>query len=215
VCISIVLAFFNVFFNNLLTNLRFLTKMKCVTFGLCFYDCLNYVICAFCLNRLCRDRCFTPWTLGKWVIKAAIIGYTIHTVIDKKEQWDEDIEVGSLIVNNASSSNLDTYLIVYLLQHPIFMLSRIPIFFVYSILTCCCDKGEELDEADEFKDRILSFDYIDHELPRVDNFRNHPVGMRELEFNMALSIVRRNSVRDIQAANANNENRPSRSNSLW
>ena len=144
--------------------------MKCVTFGLCFYDAINFVICHCFLYKPCRDRCFTPWTLAKWAIKGGLIGYTIYLVSDKKDQWDEEIEVGSLIVTNASSSNLDMYLIVYLLQHPIFMISRIPIFFIYSILTCCCDKGDDLNEEDEFKDRVLSFDYIDHELGRVNGF---------------------------------------------
>lgn len=42
------------------------------------------------------------------------------------------------------------YLIVYLLQHPIFIVSRFPIFLLYSILTCCCDKGADIDDNEEF-----------------------------------------------------------------
>jgi len=80
VIISLVLVVFNLLFNNLLTNLRFLAKMRCVTFGLCCYDCLNWTMCACILNKPCRDRCFTPWTIGKWIIKAGLIGYTIYLI---------------------------------------------------------------------------------------------------------------------------------------
>ena len=60
-------------------------------------------------------------------------------------------------------TQLDKLLIVYLLQHPIFMLSRIPIFIIYSILTCCCDKGHDYGPGEEFKDRIISFDFVSYE----------------------------------------------------
>jgi len=72
--------------------------------------------------------------------------------------------------------------LIYLLQHPIFMIARIPIFILYSLLTCCCDKGADFDDNEEFKDRILSFDFIPYELGRLNNFENHPVGLNELQF---------------------------------
>lgn len=48
------------------------------------------------------------------------------------------------------TSRLDMYLIVYLLQHPIFIIARFPIFLLYSFLTCCCDKGADIDDNEEF-----------------------------------------------------------------
>ena len=83
VAICMVLALFNVLYNKLFTNLRFLAKVNCVTFGLCTFDCFNALICFCILKKPCRDRCFTPWTIGKWVIKAAIFGVAIKMVKDK------------------------------------------------------------------------------------------------------------------------------------
>ena len=139
-----VLAVYNVFYNNLLINLRFYSKMQCVTFGICIFDCINYAFCYCFLQKPCRDRCFTIWTTIKWSIKAAIMGYTIWLVRDMRERWEASFEPGDL-VTEPGTSNLDTYLIIYLLQHPIFIASRIPIFILYSILSCCCNKGIDVD----------------------------------------------------------------------
>ena len=68
------------------------------------------------------------------------------------------------------TSRLDMYLIVYLLQHPIFIIARFPIFLLYSLLTCCCDKGADIDDNEQFQDRILSFDFVPYELGRLNNF---------------------------------------------
>lgn len=168
-------------------NLRFLAKMRCVTFGICLFDVFNFIFCYCFLVKPCRDRCFSPWTLVKWVIKAGIIGYTIFLIGDKKDRWDDDFEINPL--ENASS-RLDMYLIVYLVQHPVFILSRFPIFLLYSILTCCCDKGQEIPDDTEFEDRVLSFDFVEYELGRLNNFENHPVGRNEFEYNRRLSFVR-------------------------
>jgi len=187
--ICIALTIFNLFYNNLMINLRFMAKMRCVTFGLCLFDCINYAFCYCFLQKPCRDKCFTPWTVGKWAIKAAIMGYTVFLVKEKRELWEDSFEPGEM-VGDSGTSRLDTYLIVYLLQHPIFIIARLPIFILYSILTCCCDKGVEFNEDNEFKDRVISFDFIPYELGRLNHFANHPVGRNELEYNRALSFVR-------------------------
>ena len=92
-------------------------------------------------------------------------------------------------------TNFDIYLIIYLVQHPIFIVSRFPIFLLYTILTCCCDKGAEFDDNEEFQDRILSFDFVAYELGRLNNFQNHPIGRNEFEYNRRLSFVRAQSIR--------------------
>jgi len=78
--ISMVLVLWNLFYNNLMINLRFVAKMRCVTFGMCIFDAFNYLMCYCILRKPCRDRCFSPWTLGKWLIKGGIIGYTIYLI---------------------------------------------------------------------------------------------------------------------------------------
>ncbi len=91
------------------------------------------------------------------------MGYTIWLVKDMRERWEASFEPGDL-VTEPGTSNLDTYLIVYLLQHPLFIASRIPIFILYTIISCCCDKGIDVDAANEYKDRVISFDFIPFEL---------------------------------------------------
>ena len=73
-----VLIIYNLLFNNLLINLRFYCKMRCVTVGLCVYDAVNFVQCECCLNKPCRDRCFTPWTIVKWILKTVVISVTLY-----------------------------------------------------------------------------------------------------------------------------------------
>jgi len=196
---TLVLIVFNLFYNNLLINLRFYCKMNCVTFGKCIFDVINYLFCYCFLVKPCRDRCFTPWTVVKWLIKAAVIGYTIYLVQDKKTRWADGFEVGTL-ARDPGTSRLDIYLMVYLLQHPIFIIARLPTFLLYSILTCCCDKGDDINEGNEFRDRVLSFDFIEFELGRLNNFENHPVGRNEWEYNRRLSFVRQQSMRAHQPA---------------
>lgn len=193
--ISLVLILWNLFYNNLLINLRFLAKMRCVTLGLCLFDAFNFLFCYCFLVKPCRDRCFTPWTLVKWLIKGGIIGTAIYYVRQKKEDWDEDFVIGGLD-DEKSDTMLDIYLIVYLLQHPLFIVARFPIFLIYSILTCCCDKGQEFNDDEKFEDRILSFDFVPFELGRLNNFENHPVGRNEFEYNRRLSVVRAQSIRN-------------------
>ena len=171
-------------------NLRFTAKMRCVTFGLCLFDAFNYLFCYCFLVKPCRDRCFTPWTIGKWLIKGGFMGYTIYMIQDKQDRWVEDFQVGTFEEDRGEKTKLAMYLIVYLLQHAIFIVSRLPIFLCYSILTCCCDKGNEIDDDAEFEDRILSFNFVQYELGRLNHFANHPVGRNEFEYNRRLSFVR-------------------------
>lgn len=189
--ITMVLVFFNLFYNNLLLNIRFYMKMKCVTAGKCVFDVVNFCFCYCFLVKPCRDQCFTPWTIGKWIIKAGIMAYTIVLVQDKRQEWEDNFQMGTN--EDVGTSRLDLYLIIYLLQHPIFIIARIPIFLLYTILTCCCDKGAEISDDNEFRDTILSFKFIEYELGRLNNFEHHPVGRNEWEYNRRLSFVRQQS----------------------
>ena len=159
VSVALFLAIWNLFYNNLFINLRFHCKVKCLTCGYVIFDFFNYLFCYCFLRKACRDRCFTPLTIVKWVIKIGVIGYTIHMVKEKNKDWEDERED---MVTTIDKSHLDMYLIVYLLQHPIFIVSRVPIFLIYSVLTCCCEKGADLGDDNKFEDRILSFDYIEY-----------------------------------------------------
>ena len=101
-----VLSLFNLLFNNLLINLRFYCKMKCVTVGMCIFDCINIVQCHCCLDKPCRDRCFTPWTIVKWVLKSAIIGYTVFILGKLKGSLEEEEE---LLGKRGEEQSIDEY----------------------------------------------------------------------------------------------------------
>ena len=181
--VCMVLAAYNLLFNNLLINLRFKCKMSCVTVGLCLFDCVNHVICYRFLLAPCRDQCFKPWTLFKWVIKILIFGYTIDLVKSKRNEWHDEYIIGTI---EKHENMLDVFLLIYILQHVIFIAVRLPLFLIYTTLTCCCYKGQEYEEDEKFVDRIISFDYVKYELGNLNNFRNHALGINEIEFNRNL-----------------------------
>ena len=191
--IILVLSVFNLFYNNLLINLRFKTNLTSRTLGLCMYTILNYLFCHCFLHNLCRDRWGNKLSVLKWTIKTAVIGFTIaHTnkYNELKEVFDEQ---------NVTAFHI--FLWIYLLQHVIFIVARVPIFILFSLLTCCCDKGDELKddenevrvpngELPKFKDHILSYDYIDWQLNANHNFEHHVVGFQEFEYNRRLQSMR-------------------------
>lgn len=93
---TMVLVSFNLFYNNLMINLRFFAKMKCVTFGLCCFDAFNYLFCFCILKKPCKDKCISPWTIIKWIIKAGVIGTTIYFVQEKKLDWEDEQVIASV-----------------------------------------------------------------------------------------------------------------------
>ena len=70
--------------------------MRCVTFGMCLFDAFNFLFCYCFLVKPCRDRCFTPWSLGKWLIKGGVFGYTIYLIMEKKNRWEDEYDLGLL-----------------------------------------------------------------------------------------------------------------------
>ena len=100
--ICLVLILWNLFYNNLLINLRFLAKMRCVTFGLCIFDAFNYLFCYCFLVKPCRDKWFTYWSLIKWLIKGGILGTTIYLVQEKRNQWEDEYDLG--VIDSSDTS---------------------------------------------------------------------------------------------------------------
>lgn len=48
---------------------------------------------------------------------------------------------------------------------------RAVVFFIYSILFCCCDKGRFYENG-EFEDTILSYKYIENASEERNHFEN-------------------------------------------
>ena len=118
-----VLAVFNLFYNNLLLNLRFKTNLTSRTLGICIYTVINYIFCHCILLKPCRDKCFTPWTIGKWVGKALVFSFAIFNVRIYNEWKRETDEV--------NVTDFDTLLWLYVLQHVIFIVARLPIILIF------------------------------------------------------------------------------------
>jgi len=80
----------------------------------------------------------------------------------------------------------------YCVHLPALVVARLPIFLIYSLLTCCCSKNEEIDETVEAQmiTRVIHYDYIEYELGHLHNFQHHPVGRQEMEFNRNLEFTR-------------------------
>lgn len=189
----LVLSVFNLFYNNLLINLRFKTNLSSRSLGLCMYTFLNYLFCHCFLLKPCRDKFNTGWFWAKWLFKAVVFGFTIYHTSkynEKKEMFDE-----------SNVTNFDTFLWIYLFQHAIFLVARLPIFIIFSIVTCCCSKGDELkrDENGElveyperplFKDHIISYDYIEWQEDANHHFEHHQYGFAEFEYNRRLASMR-------------------------
>jgi hypothetical protein len=154
--ISMVLAVWNLLYNNLLMNIRFWIKMKSIGVGMVCYDGINLCQCSCFLESICRDQCFTVLTSIKWLFKAAVMITTIVMIGQVNAAYDETFVVGAVY---EPFTRLDTLLIVYLLQHPFFILARIPIFLVYAILTCCCGKGEDVSEEHDYSEYIIALGY--------------------------------------------------------
>ena len=180
--VSLLLVIMNTFYNSLLINIRFLVKMKCVTYGICVFDCFNYLCCYPCLKKCCIGRCNHWGIIPKWLFCAGVMGYTIYLIRQKVDKWHEfEFQVGEL---DLGTTRLDSYLILFLLQIPIFFALRIVIFMLFSIFTCCCNVwDEDLPDGLELKERIISYDFVDYELGILNNFENHVIGRREMQFN--------------------------------
>ena len=94
------------------------------------------------------------------------------------------------------TTRLDTYLILFMLQVPIFFLLRLVIYAFFACLTCCCNVwDEDLPEGLNLKERIISVDFVDYERGILNNFAHHVTGRREIAFNRDLQIVRAASIR--------------------
>lgn len=184
--VCMVLAVFNVIYNNLFTNLRFRCKVSCKTLGLCIYDAINCLF-GFCfLKKVCQDRCMTPFTVVKWVVKGAIFGYTAYIVRQMKLDYIMPKYAAADVKPNIW---IDIILSVYVAQHAIFIVFKPILYFVYFILTFCCDKGMEFGENEDFSDRIISYKYIESESELRNNFANHQVGLAELQYNRRMTSI--------------------------
>lgn len=192
---------FHLFYTNLLINLRFKIKMNCFTCGKCMYDGCNILFCHCCLHKLCRDKCFTVPTIIKWVI--LLVVYAATGFFDY--QFQAFLKNNTLDYAAEEKQLIETFYFLcalLALQHPLFMLARIPMFILWTLLTCCCDQGREYSENEKFEDRIISYNFVQYELGELNNFEGHVGGREELEFHRNLSIVRearQSIVREAQA----------------
>ena len=137
------IAVLNLFYNNLFINLRFRCKMHCGKIGFCLFDIFGRLLCDCCLMKLCRDRMISARTAIKWVVTTVVFSRTYAEVSNLTNRWESEFLIGAVARHD---HNLEVYLLLYWAHHIIFILARIPIFFVYQILTCFCDRGNDFYE---------------------------------------------------------------------
>ena len=157
--IASVLAVFNLFYNNLLTNLRYKAKNDCYSLSHIVYNVPNALFCSFLCKKPCRDRWgFTLWTPLKWLLKAAYLITLISMIKQHKKAnpgqlaYDERVDDGNY--------QFDDLLIIYLLQHVIFIGLRPFFLFIFLTTTCCFDHGKTFDRSDPLDDTIISYNYV-------------------------------------------------------
>ena len=80
VCTLIVIL--NLFYQNILINLRFFVKMKSVTCGLCVFDAVNVCCCYFCFKHCCRHRYNQKLTWATWIFKLILFIFTAVRITD-------------------------------------------------------------------------------------------------------------------------------------
>lgn len=204
--IAAVLAGMNLFYNNLLLNLRYKCKADCYTLGWLVYDVPNLL----CLHPFCHWLCRDKWGLNigtpvKWSVKFIYLVVTIALIKDYKKthpelsEFDPDREDIQII--------FDDLLIVYLLQHLIFIAMRLFFLCLFLYVSCCYDHGEPYEKQNQMSDVIISFDYIKYTRERFGNFEEKPTGLDELKASRELQIIRnlaleetRRNLREIQTA---------------
>lgn len=108
-------------------------------------------------NRPCRDRCFEWPTIVKWVIYAVVFGFLYISVAKWNTEQANKFMTGAVVLQ----TNFHINCLVCALMHPIFMVARIPIFLIYAIFTCCCDKGDDLNDAFLYEKLIISYEYVE------------------------------------------------------
>lgn len=90
-CVTLTASVYNLWYNNLLLNLRFKMHADCFRyFARGFYEWPNFVMCKGVLGKSCRDECCTMRTTVKWLTKTAFIGtFIIRIKIFKQEEEEE------------------------------------------------------------------------------------------------------------------------------
>lgn len=187
--ITCVFAGFNLFYNNLAMNLRFKIKTDCYSIGHLVYDLPNALMCNLCCNWLCRDRwCVKPATWLKWGFKSLWLVAIIATIkVWKSEnQWVNDFDSEAESMTN----RFDDLLIVYLLQHLIFLSLRPGFLCCLLVCTVCHDHGEPYDKDDSFSDSIISYDYINYMTQRLNHLQDRPFGLSELKMHREQETIK-------------------------
>ena len=161
-----VLAVCQLLFHNFVFNCRFWMRLRCETCCKPTYNAFYYICCQCVTRKVCRDRCFTLPTILKWTVYVAVYGTTFFFV----KSWNTRTE--SKGYTEDFTTYFDYICLFWAIMHPVFMLFRIPIFILYAIFTCCCDKGETLDGEFPYDKLFISFDYIEEHETEARNGQN-------------------------------------------
>lgn len=163
-------------YNILLTNIRY----TCCNCSCCFnpYSVQNWMCCMSIkpVAKLCEQRpsktCFARSLILDGFFVALIV------LLYKFKAAHSDMFPGNMeSVSNVeiyANVKLEHYLILYVIQIPMFIAARPIAFFVWTLVTCCLPMGDEYDADNQYHWSIISPDYIEY----FAHFRNIEIQQR-------------------------------------
>lgn len=203
--ISSVLAGLNLFYNNLFMNIRYKMKKDCYTCGHVIYDIPNLLCLTFLLKWLCQDR----WHIRhasvlKWIFNLAWFITCIVLIKKYRHAHPELYEFDRF--NDEVPIHLDDLMIVYLLQHIIFVCMR-P-FFLCCFMCCApfLDLGKPYEKSDPLDFSIISYNYIAYMQRRTRNDDGHPVLKDEYDMLKQREVIRNHALEETKRSLRQNPN---------
>jgi hypothetical protein len=171
ILVDVSIAFFALHLINLNIIINGLYYFRIRYISCCFpiYQAFHYVVyCKFALKPVCTDRCCSCGTAVKQVVYWGLFGFLLFISMEYNHWFGSAFTTFPIYCFGVCAFNIA------------FFLMRIPIFILYALLTCCCNKGPQyIPEHYNYKKHFLYFDYIketelDRERFGVDdaNFRN-------------------------------------------
>lgn len=194
--ISSVLASYNLFYNNLFMNIRYKAKQDCYTCGHVVYDLPNLICCKVLCKWLCQDRwhILGAGSFLKWIFN--VVWFVTCIVLIKQYRHDHPELYEYDSYRDEVPIHLDDLMIVYLLQHVIFMVCR-P-FFWCCFMFCApfLDLGKPYDKTDPLDFSIISYNYISYMQKRLRNDDGRPVFKDEYDMLKQRDIIRNHALEE-------------------
>ena len=137
--------YFHLMHINLLTNIRMAIYTH---IGCCFVCCwhpVNVLICKFdryfSCRKICADQCFKANTIIKWILLGAVL-FFCHIRVGNYaaliNMYDQDVNWQKTPLMMIMIDNIQVNLILFGVQHFIFIGVRFALFIFIQLFCCGC-----------------------------------------------------------------------------